>query len=100
MNPYRLVKNDQVKKSVNISIHPNPSVDELIVEVNHSMEQVSHIHFYDESNHQIDLPYQIIESENRDKIYIQATLRDLKTGLYYIAVSDGKNITTSKFFKL
>lgn len=97
-NPYKVI-NDRNDEPLGLTILPNPSSEEILLKLD-NIEKINQVKCYNEFGEEFELSYNILKDDTEGKILLSAIITELRVGTYNITVSDGRNISSSKFVKL
>ena len=91
MNDFTTGINNYIDES-DITIAPNPAVDQLNVVVKNDDFQVSKLFV-------IDMTGRVVDAQNVQDNTISLNVNTLSSGMYFLRLTDGKNNVTTKFVK-
>ena len=91
MNDFTTGINNYIDES-DITIAPNPAVDQLNVVVKNDNFQVSKLFV-------IDMAGRVVDAQNVQDNSISLDVNALSSGMYFLRLTDGKNNVTTKFIK-
>ena len=91
MNDFTTGINNYVTEN-DITIAPNPAVDNVNVTVKNENFQVSHLYV-------VDMAGRVVNAQNVQDNNITLDVNALSSGMYFLRLTDGKNNVTTKFIK-
>ena len=91
MNDFTTGINNYVTEN-DITIAPNPAVDNVNVTVKNENFQVSHLYV-------VDMAGRVVDAQNVQDNNISLNVNMLSSGMYFLRLTDGKNNVTTKFIK-
>ena len=83
--------NNYVSES-DITVAPNPAVDQLNVTVKNDKFQVSQLYV-------VDMTGRVVSAQNVQENNISLDVNALSSGMYFLRLTDGKTNVTTKFIK-
>lgn len=91
MNDFSTGINNYISEN-DVTIAPNPAVDQLFVTVKNDNFKVSQLYV-------VDMTGRVVDAQNVQDNSISLNVNALSSGMYFLRLTDGKNNVTTKFIK-